>query len=248
MTTLYNTSLRSLARTTTALVLAAAISGCANTRPQMTSIQDSLDNAMAQPVADVAIALPEPETRAPGSLWRSGAKQFFRDSRASNIGDVITVIVSESATAETEANTTTTRNHDNSGGITTFLNAAGKLASRGIATGAGGLFDVEGDRSFTGAGSTDRTDTLTARVAAVVTQVLPNGNMVIQGKREVVVNYELQELSIQGIVRPEDVTADNTIASEKIAEARISYAGRGLVDEAQEPAPGVRFINKWMPF
>lgn len=114
--------------------------------------------------------------------------------------------------------------------------------------GTGNLTNSNSNRTFAGDASTERTDELTARIAAMVTEVLPNGYLVIQGQREVVVNYELQELKLQGIVRPQDISADNTIPSEKIAEARISYAGRGMVDGAQEPQPAVRFVDKWLPF
>lgn len=241
-----------LTRTTKTALLGLALlnSACSLTeqRPEMTSVQDSISQAQERPVITSDIILPRPAKPEPGSLWKPGAKQFFKDSRAHQVGDILTVLVSESATAETEANTETTRSHDSESGLTNLLNVAGKLTSRGIATGAGGLLDTESNRTFTGEGSTDRSDTITARVAAIVTQVLPNGYLVIQGKRELVVNYELQELNIKGIVRPEDISAGNTVESDKIAEARIFYAGRGVVDESQAPQYGVRFIDRWMPF
>lgn len=233
------------------LLLAAAAAGlaaCASGRPEFTPIEHTLNQATKKPIVPTTVMLPPPVERAPGSLWRQGSKQFFKDSRATNVGDIITIVVTERAKAETEANTKTNAEHTGTGGISNLLNVEGLLTNRGIPPGVASLFDVAGNRDFKGEGKTDRTDTLEARIAAVVTQVLPNGYMVVQGKREVIVNYEMQELSIQGIVRPEDVSADNTISSEKIAEARISYAGRGIVDESQEPAPGVRFLNKWMPF
>ena len=236
-----------LFKTTCALGLALVMSGCVNTRPQMSSIQSGLD-AAGRPLINTPVVIPDPEPAAHGSLWRAGSKQFFKDSRAHAVGDMVTVVVSEVSEAEVEAATATTRSHSSEAGVTNLLNVAGKLTSRGIDTGAAGLLDTDSNRTFTGEGDTERKDSLSARIAAVVTQVLPNGYLVIQGKREVVVNYELKELMIQGIVRPEDISATNTIPSEKIAEARVFYAGRGLVDESQTPSYGVRFIDKVMPF
>ena len=160
----------------------------------------------------------------------------------------MTVIVNETASAETEANTETARTHTGNAGISNLLNLAGTLAESGIALGNNNLFDGASNREFEGEGKTDREDKLEAKSAAVVTQKLPNGYLVIQGKREVVVNYEMQELNLQGIIRPVDISPDNTISSEKIAEARISYAGRGLIDRSQEPNVGVQFFDQVLPF
>ena len=187
-------------------------------------------------------------TPMPGSLWQPGSRQFFKDSRAHRVGDILTVLVSERAEAETEASTDATRSHNQTAGVSVLPFITGQLATRGIDLNPTGLADTDSNRRFQGDGSTDRSDTLTASVAAVVTQVLPNGLLVVQGQREVMVNYEKQMLTIQGMVRPEDISAQNTIASSKIAEARIAYAGRGLVDDAQTPQYGVRWIDKVLPF
>jgi flagellar L-ring protein precursor FlgH len=222
------------------------LTGCEHNRPQFTPIDEALKEAQQRQVIDTPILLARPEKPAAGSLWRPGSKQFFKDSRARDIGDLVTVIISESAKAETEANTESSRAHDSTSGLSNLLNLEGKLISRGITPGE--LINTDSNRTFTGEAKTDREDTVEARIAAIVTQVLPNGYLVIQGKREVVVNYELQQLMLQGIVRPEDIGADNTVPSAKVAEARIFYAGRGTVDEAQTPQYGVRFLDKVMPF
>ncbi len=229
-----------------------ALAGCSETmRPQMSSIPETLNNAMAQNQIATTVIIPEAAKPAHGSLWQPGSKQFFKDSRAHTVGDIVTILVSESAEAESEANTETTRKQTAGSNIGNTANLEGLLKARHIidpvAT-AKNLLDTDSDRSYTGEGKTDRKDSLTASIAAVVTQVLPNGYMMIQGKREVVVNYELQELQIQGIVRPEDISANNTIPSSKIAEARIFYAGRGIVNETQTPQYGVRFLDKVLPF
>jgi flagellar L-ring protein precursor FlgH len=232
-----------------AALLTTSLAGCAyNEHPQHTSIAETLTQAAQAPVVPTTVMIPKPADRNAGSLWRPGAKDFFKDSRAASVGDILTIMISETSTAEVDANTESTKTHNSGAGITNLLNLTGKLASRGLTAGTNGLLNTDSNRTFNGAAKTDRSDKLTASIAAVVTQVLPNGYLVIQGSREVMVNYEMQEMRIQGIVRPEDISAINTIDSQKVAEARISYAGRGLVDQVQEPQPGVRFLDKWMPF
>lgn len=226
------------------------LTGCVtDQRPGFTPIRDEMAKAAQNNTVMTPVVIAEPDKPAPGSLWRPGSRQFFNDSRAHKVGDILTVIVSETAEAEVEAATETTRTHNQESGIGNILKTtAGLLTNPAVTDATSNLVNTDSNRTFSGEGDTERSDTVTARIAAVVTQVLPNGYMVIQGKREVVVNYELQELSIQGIVRPEDISASNTIASEKIAEARVFYAGRGLVDDSQRPNYGVRFLDKVVPF
>lgn len=232
-------------------VLTLLSSGCSeHLRPEMSSVSDSLNQAMAQNVATPVI-IPEAARPEPGSLWQPGSRQFFKDSRAHRVGDMVTIIVSETAEATVEAATEISREYDGTSQVGNLANLEGLLKKRHIldpvAT-AGNLLSGSSQREFTGEGDTDRKDTITATIAAIVTQVLPNGYLVVQGKREVVVNYEMQELQIQGIVRPEDIGSDNTVSSSQVAEARVFYAGRGIVDESQTPQYGVRFMDRVLPF
>ncbi|MBI1308369.1 MAG: flagellar basal body L-ring protein [Proteobacteria bacterium] len=201
-----------------------------------------------QPAIAMPLAMPLPPKPMDGALWVPGSKQFFKDSRAHNVGDIITVLVAETASAKTTAATGTSRAHTQSAGLTNFLNLEGKLINHGIPLASDDLVNTQSNRTFTGNGSTNRQDSLTASIAAVVTQVLPNGLLVIRGQREVMVNYEKQVLVLQGIIRTEDISSVNTIPSSKIAEARIAYSGKGIVDEQQTPQYGVGLIDKILPF
>lgn len=226
------------------------MTGCIyNTRPEFTPVSESVNQKLEQRVYEAPITRPKQQARAQGSLWQAGSRGFFKDSRARTVGDIVTIIIEESAKAEVEAATDSNRSHNGLAGINRLLNVTNILQRTGLVNDAtGNIFDTNSERTFTGDGKTEREDTLEGRIAAMVTEVLPNGYLVIQGQREVLVNYEMQHMSISGIIRPGDIAADNTIASEKVAEARIAYAGRGMVDEAQETQPAIKFLDKWLPF
>lgn len=227
---------------------ALALAGCQElVRPGLTPVGQGV-GAQAQPLLPAPVAIPPAPTPEHGSLWVPGSRQFFKDSRARSVGDVVTVVVSEQASAASSANTSSSKSHSQQAGILNFLNLEGKLTSRGIPLASDDLVNTSSARSFSGNGQTNRSDTLTANIAAVVTQVLPNGLLVIQGQREVLVNYEKQVLVLQGVIRPEDISSQNTIESSKIAEARIAYSGKGTVDENQSAQYGVRLIDKILPF
>jgi flagellar L-ring protein precursor FlgH len=194
------------------------------------------------------VAIPSPASPEHGSLWVPGSKQFFKDSRAHTVGDIITVVVAENASANSSGSTSEARTHSQKSGINGLLNFGSGITDHGLKLGDATFMDTSSERAFSGSGKTGRNDTLTASIAAVVTQVMPNGLLVIQGQREVLVNYEKQMMTLQGVIRPEDITSGNTIASSKIAEARIAYSGKGIVDDNQTPQYGARFLNKIMPF
>lgn len=235
--------------TSLSLISLLALGGCQElVRPSMTPLGAGLGATSGTAPIAMPVAIPQPATPEMGSLWVPGSKQFFKDSRAHAVGDIITVTVAENASAASSGGTSSSKTHTQQAGINNLLNLDRHLIERGLPLGDTSLIDTTSNRAFGGNAKTNRTDTLTASIAAVVTQVLPNGLLVIQGQREVMVNYEKQMLTLQGIIRPEDITSGNSIPSTKIAEARIAYSGKGLVDENQSAQYGVRWLDKILPF
>ncbi|WP_297109591.1 flagellar basal body L-ring protein FlgH [uncultured Devosia sp.] len=214
--------------------------------PALTAIADPTTTAGYQPVR---MPMPEPiaDTYQANSLYRTSAKGFFKDERAHRVGDILTVMVTIDDSAQINNNTQRTRNSTNSAGMGGLFGAA----FTGI---AGAEIDPQAAIDFNsgikdaGAGSVNRSEALETSVAAVVTQVLPNGNLVIEGRQEVRVNFEVRDLIVAGIVRPSDIQANNTIPSTKIAEARISYGGRGQITDVQQPRYGQQVMDAILPF
>ncbi|MBI5893016.1 MAG: flagellar basal body L-ring protein FlgH [Deltaproteobacteria bacterium] len=193
-----------------------------------------------------------------GSLWpgETTKNSFFQDTRARNVGDIVVVSIVEKASATKEATTDTSRDGNIAAGVTDFLGmplSLGKVWSFGSGTNkAEGAFNPSAagsmSNSFKGEGTTTRTDQILGTIAARVTEVLPNGNLVIEGKKETVLNSERQYIILSGIIRPEDVTAANTISSNYIADARISYSGDGVLAEKQNPGWLTRVFDVVWPF
>jgi len=214
--------------------------------PKLTAIE----NPVAQPgYKPVQMPMPVPEVASynANSLWRSGSRAFFKDQRARQIGDILTVTVNFTDKANIANQTQRSRSSSEDSGITDF--AGSKLLSGSAASVLPGrLLSADGASSSDGKGSVARQENLQTSVAAVVTQLLPNGNLVVEGKQEIRVNYEIRELIVAGIVRPEDIQSDNTIDSAKIAQARIAYGGRGQISDVQQPRYGQQVMDVLLPF
>jgi flagellar L-ring protein precursor FlgH len=210
----------------------------------------SIDNPTAHPgYQPVALPMPSamPASYNPNSLWRNGSRAFFKDQRAHQVGDILTVKVKITDKATLENETQRSRKNSEDSGVTDFL------GSKLIKTPAssilpGKILTADSTASSEGKGTIDRKEELLTNVAGVVIQVLPNGNLVIEGKQEVRVNYEVRELVVAGVVRPEDIESDNTIDSTKIAEARIAYGGRGQITDVQQPRYGQQVLDVLLPF
>jgi len=215
-------------------------------KPELSEIKNPTAQPGYKPV-QMPMPAPQPATYSPNSLWRNGSRAFFKDQRAMQVGDILTVQVkiADNATLSNETQRSRTAKEDS--GITDF--AGSKLLSGSAAAVLPGrLLTADGTSSNDNKGSVNRQEALLTNVAAVVTQVLPNGNLVVEGKQEIRVNFEIRELVVAGIVRPEDIQSDNTIDSTKIAEARIAYGGRGQITDVQQPRYGQQVMDIILPF
>jgi len=191
-----------------------------------------------------------PEDTAPNaSLWRTGARAFFSDQRASRVGDILTVQIQIDDDAQVGNTTRRTRSNSEDAGLENFFGLESQLSKvLPNAVDPANLIGADSASSSVGDGSVQRSETINLTVAAIVTQVLPNGNLVIQGRQEVRVNFEVRDLVIAGIVRPQDITNANTIDHTQIAEARISYGGRGHLTDVQQARYGQQLYDILFPF
>ena len=237
-------------------VLALALSACSavdrieniGQPPALSPIANPLAHPGYQPVSLPMPAPPE-TGHAANSLWTTGARSFFHDPRASHIGDLLTVDISIADAAKISDTTKRSRDNSDDAGLSNFFGLEGPLAAA-LPAGAdpSKLVNMASTTSNTGAGSVDRSEKINLTLAAIVTQVLPNGNMVIRGHQQVRVNNELRDLQISGIVRTEDITSENTVSLSQIAEARISYGGKGQITDVQQPRYGQQLYDIIMPF
>ena len=214
-------------------------------QPKLTAIE----NPTAQPgYKPVQMPMPKPEQASynANSLWRNGSRAFFRDQRASRVGDIMTVTVNITDKANIANETQRSRTNKEDSGITDFIGSKTITQANKILPGR--ILTADSTASSDGKGSVTRQEALQTNVAAVVTQVLPNGNLVVEGKQEIRVNFEIRELIVAGIVRPEDIQSDNTIDSSKIAQARIAYGGRGQITDVQQPRYGQQVMDVLLPF
>ena len=214
--------------------------------PNLTAIEDPTTVAGYQPVR-MPMPTPIADTYQPNSLYRTSAKGFFKDERAHRIGDIVTVLVTVDDSAQINNTTQRNRSSTNSAGMGGIFGAAVENITAGSIDPSAAI-DITSGINDAGTGSVNRSEALTTSIAAVVTQVLPNDNLVIEGRQEVRVNFEVRDLIISGIVRPSDIQADNTIPSTKIAEARISYGGRGQITDVQQPRYGQQVLDAILPF
>ncbi|MEZ5892646.1 MAG: flagellar basal body L-ring protein FlgH [Parvularculaceae bacterium] len=193
---------------------------------------------------------PEAELhRTSGSLWHSGPESLFGDRRARDLGDIVTVLIEIDEEAEMKNQTTRARSAKDDMSVSALF-GLNELAEKILPNGSS-LDPAIGTSSSTassGNGTIKREDKITLRVAATVTGVLPNGHLAISGTQEVRVNYELRELLVGGIIRPEDISRENIITYDKIADARISYGGRGQISDMQRARYGQQIIDAVSPF
>ncbi len=239
------------------LLISSMLTGC-NTWSRLTTIGKEpelapIENPVEQPnYQPVSMPMPQPvaQTSSPNSLWKKGSSGFFKDLRASKVGDIITVNISakDAATMKNKTEQLRDTNSDTVNVASFFGYESYAKDYLPDAVDASNLVNVTSDHDVTGEGKIDRSENINMTMAGIVTQVLPNGNLVIEGSQEIRVNYELRQLTVRGIIRRADITSDNTIDSSKIAELRVSYGGKGVISDVQEPRYGRQLIDILSPF
>ena len=183
-----------------------------------------------------------------GSIWQSASIPLTEDGKARRLGDIVTIVITENASASKQATTATGRSSEISAGIPNLLG----LEKAGILTknfaDLSNLINASASSSFDGSGSTTRRESLSATITAKVVDVLPNSNLEIEGRRNVKVNNEDQIVTVKGVIRQRDITAENTINSIYVADAQITYSGEGIISDRQRPGWLMNVIDKLWPF
>lgn len=235
-----------------------ALTACSGTMDRLEQVGKpppfkTFDSPSAQPgYKPISWPMPEPETEPKqyaNSLWQQGSRTFFRDQRASRVGDILKILVNLKDKGKLENKTDRTRESSEDTSITALLGMENLLFKPlpGSAD-PGNLLGLKGGSSTKGDGQIERKEELDTQFAATVVQVLPNGNLVIDGRQEIRINNEIREIAVQGVVRPQDIGSNNTIDYSQIAEARITYGGRGHLSEIQGPRWGHEVMEVLSPF
>ncbi len=234
------------------LAMVLALSGCGvlsrlsevGRDPAMTPTTDPTKDPKWRP-----ITMPMPAGQASpnqsNALWRSGSRAFFKDQRAAQVGDIVTVLVNMNDAANLKNVTTATRTGTETAGMPNFFGLEAMLPK---AVNPSSLVSSSSTNSNVGTGQIQRNEAVTLRLAGVVTQVLPNGNLVIAARQQFMVNSELRDLQVTGVIRPQDIASDNTVLHDRMAEARIAYGGRGQLTDLQRARWGQQMMDILMPW
>jgi flagellar L-ring protein precursor FlgH len=215
--------------------------------PEMTPSSDPTKDPAWRPVT---MPMPAAQIAAPqaNALWRAGSRAFFKDQRAAQVGDIVTVLINIADNANVQNNTTTSRNGSENMGMKNMFGLETQIPKWFTGANPASLVGTSSDNGTTGKAQATRTESVTVRLAGVVTQVLPNGNLAISARQEVRVNRELRELQVTGVIRPQDIASNNTVNHDRLAEARIAYGGRGQLTEVQSGRWGQQVLDILLPF
>ena len=187
----------------------------------------------------------QPTPNNANSLWRSGSRAFFKDQRAAQVGDIVTVLVNINDAANIKNVTSAGRTSAENAAAPNFFGLEA-LVPKNVNPAA--LVTANSNNNNTGTGQLQRNEAVTLRLAGVVTQVLPNGNLVVSARQQFMVNSELRDLQVSGVIRPQDIASDNTVQHDRMAEARIAYGGRGQLTDLQRARWGQQMIDILMPW
>jgi flagellar L-ring protein FlgH len=215
--------------------------------PAMTPTSDPTQEPNYRPLT---MPMPAAQTTIPqaNALWRSGSRAFFKDQRAAQVGDIVTVLVNITDAADLKDNTAATRSGNESMGLPNLFGFEATIPKILAGANPSSLVAASSGNANTATAELQRNETVTLRLAGVVTQVLPNGNLVVSARQEVRVNDELRDLQVSGVIRPQDIASDNTVQHDRMAEARISYGGRGEISDVQHPRWGQQVLDAILPF
>lgn len=239
-----------------ALAVALLLPGCGSLQKLSEVGRPPAMTPSGDPTADPAyrpITLPMPraqtEPAEANSLWRQGSRAFFKDQRAANVGDIITVLVNITDEADFKNQSTSGRTGTAGLGMPILFGLESRVPKLlGGGSNPNSLLSTSSNGNATGTGAIKRNENVTLRLAGVVTQVMPNGNLAIAARQEVRVNSELRELQVSGVIRPQDIASDNTVRHDRMAEARIAYGGRGQLTDVQTPRYGQQVLDILLPF
>lgn len=218
------------------LLLVCALSGCATEKTEVKTA-----------------GFEDPQPKAPadyssGSIWQASSGSVTEDMKARRRGDTITIVISETASASKEAKTGTSRDSSMKAGMPGMLGLENTGIFKNNFSDLAKIINASSNSSFSGSGSTSRQENLKATITARVVDVQPNGNLMIEGRRNIKVNEEDQIIVLEGTVRSRDIAPDNTVNSSYVADARISYSGRGIISDRQSPGWLMNFLDKIWPF
>lgn len=216
--------------------------------PEFTPVQSSpASMAMLSPGLPMRTETARPQDQA--SLWDGGPQSLLGDRRAVQRGDILTVVIEIDEKAEISNSSKRSRKGSESLEISNLVGIPQRIDQKlPVGASLGSAVDIDSSSNSGGDGSVKRREKLTLRVAATIVDVMPNGVLAIEGTQEVRVNFELRELLVSGFVRPEDISRQNEITSDKIASARISYGGRGQITDVQQPRYGQQVADIFLPF
>ena len=240
----------------TAYHLFALLAGCA-TLGACSSVQQAVNGPSLTPMGYPAALVPQQQVvlqpqqtpASSNSLWRIGARTFFNDQRARSVGDILTILVDIDDSAQTQNSTGEARKNTYSAKTPSVFGLESSLGKMLPAQyDPASALSANGSSTFDGSGTIKRSEKISVTIAAIVTGVLPNGNLIVQGTQEVRTDREVRVLTVSGIARPEDISSTNTIKHTQLAEARISYGGRGDVTDMQQAPVSQTLMNKFSPF
>ncbi len=220
------------------VLLVFIVSGCSRTKTTVMKVPEPLEAPVVAPSKPIS----------PGSLYTGDEGNWIADLRAHHVGDIVTVVIREKASASKVSSTETAKDSGISASIPTFFGFEKVMQEKNPNLDPANLIEANFKNNFKGSGKTTRKEDLLATLTTQVIKIYPNGNMKIRGGKSVVVNNENQIIYLTGIIRPYDISAANEVDSSKILNAQIAYTGKGIISDKQRPGWLTRIVDRLWPF